>query len=186
MKHYVFSVAMILLILMSGCGVMEKELNAFPYEYMIGLNDLPDDFKYIDSDFLAVEGAKSYTIVYGRTSEEFNTSIRHQIAIYPDPETVLESNSFWQNETFTSAWTTNMESTFKPTDPEDNHYLKCIPLTVNGVENQSCRFLQFHKNLVIYIYFRANSERGMSMEEFDEVLQKLDARLPAENVPVPE
>jgi hypothetical protein len=42
---------------MSGCGVMEKELNAFPYEYMIGLNDLPDDFKYRDSAFPTVEGA---------------------------------------------------------------------------------------------------------------------------------
>ena len=177
---------MILLMLMSGCGVMEKELNAFPYEYMIGLNDLPDDFKYRDSAFPTVEGAKSFSIIYGRTSEELGTGILHQVAIYPDMEIALKSNSFWQEEAFTNAYVPNMESTFRPTDSEDNYYLKCMPTTINGVEGQSCSFLQFHNNLVILIYVGINDERSMSMEEFDMVLQKLDARLPTENVPMPE
>lgn len=48
-----------------GCNGLSSEQDKFPYDLMIGLTDLPNDYEYGGSGFENVEdGAKSFYLSY--------------------------------------------------------------------------------------------------------------------------
>ena len=190
-KRLKFIILISLIIFTLGCAIndaIEKKLdearNSFPFDLMIGIDDLSYDYRFNSGDYPKVEGAISYIAIYGRTSKELATSILHQLTIYPDSELAARDFSTWEDKWFTNDWIPIEESRFKPNNLEDLYLLKCLPA---GSESwgQSCRFLQLHGNLIILVGTTINEESNLSFAEFDEVLRKLDARLPTENVPMP-
>lgn len=177
-------VMVFLLISTMSCSLVSSERDKFPYEMMIGLNDLPTGFEYGDSGFPEIKDATSYYLTYGRISEEIGALIRHQITIYKDVESAQNSYPDWEDQWFTDSWSTPDESSYIPHDPEDIYLLKCLPTQINERQSQACSLLQLHKNLVILVLTNIDSQ-NLSFAEFDEILRKLDARLPSDVVPLP-
>lgn len=164
---------------------MENSQNTFPFELMIDLDDLSNDYRFNDGDYPDVEGAISYVAIYGRLSKELGASISHQLIIYPDSEAAARNFSAWEDEWFPYDWIPIEGSTFKPHNSEDLYLLKCLPADLESW-GQGCRYLQLHGNLIILVETTINEEKNMSFGEFNEILRKLDARLPIEDIPMPD
>jgi hypothetical protein len=174
----------ILLFTILGCGTISNLQDDFPYDLMIGLADLPQNFEYRNSGFEEVEGGKSFYVTYGKKSGETGAVVSHQITIYPDIESAKRSIPTWENQLFTKNWSQPKESLFRPGNPDDFYELKCLPTQINERKSQGCRMLQQHNNLVVLILVNIDSE-NISYTEFDRILEKLDARLPSETIPLP-
>ena len=167
-----------------GCGITSNVQDDFPYDLMIGLADLSEDFEYKGSHFPEIEGAKSFYITYGKKSGELGALISHQITIYPDIKSAKDSIPIWENQSFTKNWLQPKESLFIPSDSDDFYAFKCLPTKINDRESQGCTSIQQHKNLVVLVIVNIDSE-NLSFSEFDNVMKKLDSRLPSEVVPMP-
>lgn len=59
-----------------------------------------------------------------------------------------------------------------------------MDLEINSLPTKSCTLLQLHNNLVILVLVNINTD-NISFSEFEEILTKLDTRLPADEVYLP-
>lgn len=80
-KHLV---TLLLMITILGCGFITKTRLTFPFDLMIGQDDLPEGFVYQGSDYLEVEEVTSLAITYNGASGHPDKHIHHQIKVYPD------------------------------------------------------------------------------------------------------
>jgi hypothetical protein len=109
--------------------------------------------------------------------------ISHQLTIYPDIESAKSSFTDWEKKWFTDSWMTP-SITYTPSDSNDQYVLKCLGAQINTELVQSCTFLQQHNNLMVLVLANVDNT-SINWDQFIDVLQKLDQRLPAEGEIVP-
>jgi len=182
MKKFLVSTLIVAsLISIFGCSSLTAIAPKFPYDLMIGLYDLPKGFEHVNGEFPEVEGGASHFVTYSKNKNEFGELVSHQITIYPSSEIAKDKYPDWIDQWTISSWIETSEIKFTPKDTADTFTLKCLDGIVNNSPMKSCRFIQLHKNLIVLILvnFGANT---ISYTEFEEVLVKLDQRLPSEEI----
>ncbi|MBI9045735.1 MAG: hypothetical protein JEZ06_14690 [Anaerolineaceae bacterium] len=186
MKTHILKRVFIIVSLFSilGCNLLSNMQDEFPYDLMIGPDDLSDEFVYNSSGFEEIEDAKSFYIAYEKNTYELGSLISHQITIYSDIETAKKSIPFWESKLFTNDWFFSKENQFMPSDPEDYYTFRCLNSQINGQDFQSCTMFQQHENLIIVITVNIDN-KIFTVSKFDEIQNRLDTRLPIETIPIP-
>ena len=181
MKKVLYSMLIVvLLIFILGCLSSTSFAPKFPYGLMISLFDLPKGFEHTDGEFPDIEGGISHFVKYAKNNELGNV-ISHQITIYPSSEWAKGKYPDWVNQWTTDSWIEISDIKFVPKDSADTFTLKCLDLRVDNSPMKSCRFIQLHKNLIVLILVNFGTNT-ISYTEFEEVLVKLDQRLPSEEI----
>jgi hypothetical protein len=176
---------LIALILVSGCdSSTPKGKEDFPYDLMVNIHDLTDQFVNSGNEFSTIDGAFSFEIQYMNRNDKAGALVDHQITIYPDSKSANEDFANWEDKWFNESWVTPSESTFKPKNSDDLYKMGCMDTAINGEPTKSCELLQLHNNLIILVLTNINAD-NISFSTFDEILQKLDARLPSGDIPMP-
>lgn len=170
--------------LIIGCSVSTYNTKGFPDELMIGIHDLPKNFNISDSSFPEIEGGYSCEIKYENTLGGVGALIMHQITIYPDSKTSSENFSKWEKKWLNEKWVKAPETTFVPKNSSDLFRLACLQVTINDLPSKSCRFIQLHNNLIILVLTNIQPD-NLNFQQFDEILKKIDNRLPGDEIPMP-
>jgi len=172
-----------LIAFISGCVIEPMAPSDFPYELMLQPSDLPQGFVRTGGTFPETPGAFVHIVGYAIDPDQIGVGISHQVAIYPDLESAKTAFSIREDEVFTDVWL-EPSNTYIPLNTDDRSALKCMDVQVDDKISQSCRFLQQHNNLVVLVLANIDSE-AIDFQQFLDMLQKLDSRLPSESVPMP-
>lgn len=173
----------LLMALMSGCAIEPMAPSDFPYDLMLQESDLPQGFVRTGGSFPDTPDAFVHIVGYSSNPGKIGSGISHQVAIYPDVETAKTAFSIREGEVFTDVWL-EPSNTYIPLDSNDASILKCMNVQIEDKISQSCRFLQQHNNFIILVLANIDS-KVINFNQFIEMLQKLDSRLPSEIVPMP-
>jgi hypothetical protein len=167
----------------SGCAIEPMAPSDFPYALMLQASDLPQGFIRTGGSFPQMENAFSHIVGYSSNPQKIATGISHQITIYPTSDLAIESFPRWEDEWLTNAWAEPTES-YEPLNPNDISVLKCMDIQIDNNPSQSCTYLQQHENLVILVLANIDSQ-AINFQQFLNMLDKLDSRLPSAVVPMP-
>lgn len=173
----------LLIVVISGCVIEPMAPSDFPYDLMIQSSDLPQGFIRTGGSFPERPGAFVHIVGYSSDADQTGAGISHQLAIYSDIESAKIGFSTREDEVFTDVWSVPPE-TYIPLNPSDASILKCMDVQIDNDVSQSCTFLQQHNNIVILILAVIDS-KTINFQQFIEMLQKLDSRLPSKIVPMP-
>lgn len=184
-KTYILFLAFLFLIISGGCNSVSNSEKGFPFDLMVNIDDLNYQFRYSFGELPKIDGAVSDFVVYSNKSNEEIAFVSHQITIYADTEIAKKEFENWDKEKFTSSYTETPDLIFVPRDTSDKFIIRCKGETINNTPSYSCKYLQQHKNLIIYIVTHINSV-NITFTEFSDLLQKLDARLPEKELPLPD
>lgn len=168
---------------LSSC-ILIPPVKYFPYDLMVNDLDLPAGFKPSGEEYTTPDNSISFEVSYANPNNKFGALFKHSITIYTDEKTAKAAYATWADKWFNEYYVTPTKMRFKPKSPEDVYQIGCYSESINGVPSQSCRFLQLHNNLIILAITNINSD-NISFSIFDEILQKLDARLPSGDAPLP-
>jgi len=176
-------VILVVILFFTGCTTTPppKGVEDFPYGLMVNIFDLSTQYKKTGSEFPVIDGAFAYSISYRNKK---NALFTHQIAIYRDSKSASDAYSLWESQWFNKNWTHPSDLTYNPKNNSDLYQLKCMDVKMNELPTRSCRMLQLHKNLIILVLTNINSE-SIDFTTFEDVLTKLDARLPTGDIPMP-
>jgi len=183
-KFTKYLVTLLMMTTILGCGFITKTRLTFPFDLMIGQDDLPEGFVYQDNQYLEMEEATSRSITDNGGASHPEKHFHHQIEIYPDAKAARKGYETWKEQNTTDGWTVPAELSFQPADLEDHYCFFCLQGTHE--HGQKCKWLQLHKNLVIHIDVVINDEAQISLAAFTTILGNLDARLPADVTPMPD
>lgn len=184
-KHSII-VLLVLLLLSTGCNTNPPPDGAseFPFDLMVNINDLSNQFELSSNEFPIINGAFSLNETYRNRSNKTGAVFTHQITIYPDSKSANAAYSSWKTEWFNEHWITPKDSIFRPKKIEDSYQLRCMDVIIDELPSRSCRLLQVHNNLIILILTNTNSE-NIDFPSFEDILSRLDARLPEGDIPMP-
>ena len=172
-----------LMIFTSGCTIEPMAPPDFPYELMLQSSDLPQGFVRTGGSFPEEEGMFTHIVGYSSDPDRVGKGISHQVRIYPDADLAKSSFPDWVNIWPADAWN-EPDITYVPQNPEGQYSLRCRNVEINGKPSTSCTYIQQHKNLVIIILANVDSEI-INYQQFLDMLESLDSRLPSSEVPMP-
>jgi hypothetical protein len=110
-------------------------------------------------------------------------TIQQQLTIFPTTQSAMDAYDQWFIKWFpTGAWALPPESHFTPRQPSDKYHYAC--LFVAGASVTSCGQLQQHANLVSLVIANIDGH-SMTLAQFEQVLNNIDARMTASNNPAP-
>lgn len=150
----------------------------FPMDLMLNANDLPSGWTQAKNAFEDIPNSAAFTVYYNVDDpQKTYMGISHTLAIYKDPSTANSAYPGWVKQWIVSDnWTDATDSWFAPIDKDDKFTLKCRNAHINGKLLRSCTYLQLHSNTVVLVL--VNLDEYINMEQFNQVLKKLDEKLP--------
>ncbi|MBT3315047.1 MAG: hypothetical protein HN390_10585 [Anaerolineae bacterium] len=183
MKTSTFICIVLVIFSVSACTIEPLAPSDFPYDLMLQASDLPQGYVRMGGSFPQIESAFSHIVGYDTNPEIAGGGISHQITIYPSQNLAIENFPSWENEWITNAWV-EPANTHKPANTNDLSVLKCLDIQIENNPTQSCTYLQQHKNLVILVLANIDS-KNMNFQQFLDMLENLDTRLPSSTVSIP-
>jgi hypothetical protein len=177
-------VGIILLLIGCSSNPPPKGVDDFPYDLMVNIIDLTNQFEYFSSEFPKIDGAFSYGISYVNKSKMIGSNFSHRITIYSDSKSAIDAFPSWETQWFNEHWTHPSDSTYAPKSSDDIYQIACMDVKINELPTRSCELLQLHNNLIILVLTNINSD-NIDFATFEEILTKLDARLPEGEIPIP-
>lgn len=99
-------ISLIILGSINGCATdsQHEESTEFPFDLMVNITDLSNQFKYWSGEYPIVDGAISLKVSYRNKSEKTGTFFTHQISIYTDTESAQLAFPSWENDWFNEHW----------------------------------------------------------------------------------
>ena len=158
-----------------GCNVSPPPPKDFPYTLMLSQQDLPPGWVRLGGSFPEVEGAVAHLVAYSPEPDVSWKAISHRIAIYPDESAAIRAYPTWE-EWFTLAMQAVEPGTFRPLSSSDEYRFEYLDVNINGQPVRSFTYLQRHKNMIILVLVNIDNDY-ITLEEFIQVLEKLDAKL---------
>ena len=172
-----------LMIFISGCTIEPMAPLDFPYELMLQSSDLPQGLVRTGGSFPEEEGTFTHIVGYSTSPDRVGKGISHQIRVYPDTDIAYNSFPDWVNIWPSDVWS-EPDTIYVPQNPNNQYSLRCMDVKINGEPSTSCIYIQQHNNLVIIILANIDSEL-ITYQQFMDMLESLDSRLPSSNVPTP-